>query len=331
MKGQRKRLEVGWKVFPCAMVLFMIFVTPCVGGEDPAKFPSKPITMIIQWSPGGSTDLSGRKVADLAGKILGQPIVVENKPGGGGVIGTTAIANAAADGYTIGTIQYSATTLIPHLRSVPYKTKEDFAWIMQYSEYIFPFCVQSASPWKTFKEFIEEARRNPGKLSYATQGPLTAQHILLEQIFSSEKVKLNHVPVGGALEVVQQLLGGHIAAGMSADLLSHVRSGKLRGLAIQGEKRFELFPDIPTFSEIGYKAESQLWMAVCAPKGVDPRIIKKLFDAFKQAQESSSFKELCATLYLRPVFRDSESLKAMVIRDFDSQKVILKELGFAKP
>ncbi len=328
---ERRKFRIGWTMVFCWMMFLTVFALPCLGVEDPDKFPSRPITMIIQWSPGGSTDLSGRKIADLASKILGQPIVVENKPGGGGVIGTTAIANAAPDGYTIGTIQYSATTLIPHLRSVPYKTKEDFTWIMQFSEYIFPFCVQSSSTWKTFKEFIEEARKNPGKLSYATQGPLTAQHILLEQIFSSEKVKLNHVPVGGALEVVQQLLGGHIAAGMSADLLSHVRSGKLRGLAIQGEKRFELFPGIPTFSEIGYKAESPLWMSVCAPKGVDPRIIKKLFDAFKQAQESSSFKELCATLYLRPVFRDSESLKAMVIRDFDSQKVILKELGFAKP
>ena len=331
MKEQKRRLEINWKVFPCAMILVVMLMSPCMGAEDPAKFPSKPITMIIQWSPGGSTDLSGRKMADLASKVLGQPIVVENKAGGGGVIGTTAIANASPDGYTIGTIQYSATTLIPHLRSVPYKTKEDFTWIMQFSEYTFPFCVQSASPWKTFKEFIEEARRNPGKLNYATQGPLTAQHILLEQIFSSEKVKLNHVPVGGALEVVQQLLGGHIDAGMSADLLPHVRSGKLRGLAIQGEKRFELFPDIPTFSEIGYKAESPLWMAVCAPKGVDSRIIKKLFDAFKQAQEHPSFKELCATLYLRPVFRDSETLKNMVFRDFDSQKIILKELGLAKP
>jgi tripartite-type tricarboxylate transporter receptor subunit TctC len=118
---------------------------------------------------------------------------------------------------------------------------------------------------------------------------------------------------------------------MSADLLPHVRSGKLRGLAIQGEKRYELFPEIPTFSEIGYKAESPLWMAVSTPKGVDPRIIKKLFDAFKQAQEHPSFKELCATLYLRPVFRDSETLKNMVFRDFDSQKIILKELGLAKP
>ncbi len=322
---------MGWTVVLCSMIFSTVFVLPCMGAEDLNKFPSRPITMIIQWSPGGSTDLSGRKMADLAGKILGQPIVVENKPGGGGVIGTTVIANAAPDGYTIGTIQYSATTLIPHIRSVPYKTKEDFSWIMQFSEYIFPFCVQATSPWKTFKDLIEEARKNPGTLSYATQGPLTAQHILLEQIFSSEKVKLNHVPVGGALEVVQQLLGGHIAAGMSADLLPHVRSGKLRGLAIQGDKRFDLFPDIPTFSEIGYKAESPLWMAVCAPKNVDPRIIKKLFSAFKQAQESPSFRELCATLYLRPIFKDSESLKAMVIRDFDNQKVILKELGFAKP
>lgn len=330
MKTSVRRSQIVWKGLLCATVSLTMLARPCVGSENPDQYPSKPITMIVQWSPGGSTDLSGRKLADLAGKILGQPIVVENKPGAGGIIGTAVVAKASPDGYTIGTVQYSATTFIPHLRAVPYKPKEDFTWIMIYGEYTFIFSVRSESPWQTFKEFIEEARKVPGKMNYATHGPQTVQQVFLEQIFLKEKVKLNHVPVGGALEVVQQLLGSHIDAGMSADLAPLVEAGKLRGLGLQGEKRLETLPAVPTFYEMGYKQESPLWLGLFAPKGLDPRILKKLQDAFKKAYQDPSFRDLCAKLYLRPIFQDSESFKATVFRDFDNQGKILKELGLYK-
>lgn len=231
---------------------------------------------------------------------------------------------------TIGTATYSPNTVIPHLRSVPYNTKEDFTWMMQYADYTFIFSVRADSRWKTFKELIEEAQKNPGKLSYATHGPMTAQHLYMEQLFSMEKVKLNHVPLGGGAELVPQLLGGHLDAGMAAELAPHVKSGKLRGLAAQGEKRFELFPDVPTFYELGYKIDAPTWFGLCAPKGLDPRILKKLNEAFKKAYEDPSFKELCATLYLMPTFKDAETFKEIIFRDFDKHGRIIKELGFAK-
>ena len=319
-----------WKFLPSVIILFFISVNSSMGAEDPAKYPSKPITMIIQWAAGGTTDLSGRKLAELAGKILGQPVVVENKVGGSGVIGINAVAKAAPDGYTIGTITYSANVIIPHLRSVPYNTKEDFTYLMQYGEYGMIFSVLADSPWKTFKDFIKEAQKNPGKVNYASPGPSSGQHIFMEQVFKAEKVKVNHVPTGGGAETTRQLLGGHLQGAITPDFIPYIKTKKVRGLAAQTEKRLEEVPDIPTFVELGYKVESPNWMGLAAPKGLDPRIMKKLLDAFKKAYEDPSFQELMAKMYLPTIFREPESFKALVLKDFETQGRVLKELGFSK-
>jgi len=330
MIEQKGKFNITWTVLSLLIVASLALVHPSLGAEDPAKFPSKPITLIVQFAAGGVADLTGRKLADLGSKVLGQPVVVVSKAGGGGVIGANAVAKAEPDGYTIGVISWSAPVVIPHLRPVPYNTKEDFTWIMLYADLSQIFCFQTESRWKTLKEFIEEARKNPGKLNYATPSPLGGQHILMEQVFAIEKVKLNHVPVGGGAEVVTKLLGGHIDAGIAAEMPTQVRAGRVRGLAVQGEKRMEQFPDIPTFFELGYKVEAPLWIGLCAPKGLDPRIHKKLYDAFKKAYEDPSFIELLGTLYCTPNFKDSESFKALVLKDFDAQGRVLKELGMAK-
>jgi len=330
MKEQKRRSQITWKVLPCAIMLVVMFVSPCMGVEDPTKYPSKPISMIIPYGPGAMNDTTGRKLAELTSKILGQPIVVVNKPGGGAVLGVTSVANAAPDGYTIGIAVYSALVVIPHTRSVPYNTKEDFTWIMAYGDTTMFFCVRADSRWKTFKDFIAEARKNPGKLNYSTVGTMGAQHIFMEYVFSREKVKLNHVP-GEASEISTNLLGGHIDAAM-AILKPWLGKGGLRALAILEKKRLDMIPDVPTFSELGYEDEIEAprWIGLFAPKGLNPFVQKKLDDAFRKASEDPSFKELCAQWSLEPHFRDSASFKAAVLRDFDSQRKVLKELGFIK-
>ncbi|HYB21898.1 MAG TPA: tripartite tricarboxylate transporter substrate binding protein [Thermodesulfobacteriota bacterium] len=326
---QHQTWKITWRIAPWAWILVSLLVQPCLGSEDPSRYPSKPITMVVQYGAGGINDLTGRKLAELAGKTLGEPIVVVNKVGGGAVLGTTAIAHAEPDGYIIGLVSRSAFAIVPHLRSVPFKTKEDFTWIMQFGESCEIFCVRADARWKTFKQLIEEARNNPGKLNYASASPLSGQHILMEYVFSQEKVRLNHVPVSGGAEVITKLLGGHIDAGISTDMGPHVKSGKFRGLAVQGKKLTQ-FPDIPTLMELGYHAEAFHWLGINAPKGLDPRIQKKLYEAFKKAYDDVSFKELLATLFITPIFRDSESFKAIVFQDYDAQGAILRGLGFLK-
>ena len=247
-------------------ILFFILVQPCIGLRITAQFPSKPITLIIPWAPGGSTDLSGRKLADLTGKILGQPMVIENKPGASGVIGINAVAKAAPDGYTIGAMTYSANVIIPHLRSVPYDTKKDFSFIMQYCEAPMIFSVLIDSPWKTFMEFVEEARKNPGKMKYSTPGPLGGQHIFMEHVFCLEEVKVNHIPVGGGYGGNSTAIRGPFGWGDNAGFCPPHPIGKSRGLAVQPEKRMKAVPDIPTFLELGYKVESPNYTGICAPK-----------------------------------------------------------------
>lgn len=313
-----------------AMTAGGLLLAGAVHAEDPARFPEKPITMIVPWAPGGTADLSGRKLSELAAKILGQPVVVENKAGGAGVIGINAVAKAAPDGYTLGIMTYSANTIIPHLRSVPYNTKKDYTFLMQYCEFGMIFSVLASSPWKTFKEFVEEARKNPGKMKYSTPGPMGGQHILMEQIFGGEKVRLNHIPVGGGAEATRQLLGGHLDGALTPDFIPYIKEGRARGLAIQPEKRMKAVPEIPTFTELGYKVESPNWGGICAPPGVHPLIQKKLLEAFKKAYEDPSFQELMARLYLPTVYRGPEAFKEMVFKDFENQGRVLKQLGFVK-
>jgi tripartite-type tricarboxylate transporter receptor subunit TctC len=308
----------------------MVFVSPCGSAEDPAKFPSKPITLIVPYGAGGAGDLSARKLADLASRILGQPIVVECRTGGGGVIGTTAIAKAPADGYTVGIVAGGPILFIPLLRSVPYRPKDDFTYFMEYTSMSYIFSVRPDSRWKTLKDFIEDARRNPGKLSYAVTGPGGLNQIFMEQVFSAEKVKVNCVPTAGGTEAAIQTLGGHVDGTVSSETAPHVAAGKLRGLAVQGEKRLGGFPEIPTFLELGYKVDSFSWIALIGPKDLEPRIFKKLWDAFKKAHEDPSFKEFCATIYLEPTFKDSETFKTVLFKVIDEQRIILKELGLTK-
>jgi len=330
MEEQIRKYNFIWKVCSCLLISFIVLVRLCIAAEDPDKFPSKPITMIVQFAPGGNTDLTGRALATLASKILGQPIVVENKAGGAGVIGINALAKAAPDGYTIGTPSFSATVVTPHLRSVPYNVKQDFTWIMQYAEFPQPFCVLMDSRWKTFKEFIEEARKNPGKLTYATLGALSGSHIMMEQVAHIEDVKIIHVPTSGGAETVTKVLGGHVDSCLAAEIAPQIRSGKVRALGVASAKRMELIPNVPTFFELGYKVECPLWLGIAAPKGLDSRIVNKLHDAFKKASEDPSFSGLCNTLAMTEIYKGPEAFKEMVMKDFDSQANILRKLDFIK-
>ena len=330
MSGVQKLCVVG-KIFPGVAVLLGVLLTPCWGAEDPAKFPSKPITMVIQWAAGGTTDLSGRKIGEIAGKILGQPIVIENKIGGAGVIGVNAVAKALPDGYTIGTLSASANTQVPHFRSVPFHPIDDFVFIMAYCKYAYVCCVLPDSPWKTFKDFIKDAQKNPGKFKYTTPGPLSAPHIVMEHIFKVEKVKVNHIPVGGSSEAIRQLLGHHVDIATTPDFMPYIRSGKMLPLAVaENEKRFAAIPDVPTMGELGYRVELPNWLGIAAPKGLDPRVEKKLFDAFQKAYSDPSLQDLMEKLYLQPVLMDTASFTALVKQEYENQGRVLRELGLVK-
>ena len=315
-----------WKYLLCATVLFVLVVSPCLAAEDPAKFPSKPITMIITFGVGGDLDLTNRMMVELASKHLGQKIVCENKPGGGGGLGSTMIAKAAPDGYTIGTASYGPMVYRPIIWGTDYKPKEDFTFLTGYGEFTFGFCVNADSPYKTFKDFVDAARKDPGYITYTSTGHLSGQHVFMEQVFAQEKVRVTHVPGKGGQEPNIMVMGGHVDGAIDSDILGSVLDGKCRMLVSQSFKRNPLFPDVPTFYELGYNYEPVLWLGILGPKGMDPRIVKKYEDAFKKAFDDPAYKKLAKDLRVTEVYRNSKEFTEKVNEDIDYQTKALQEI-----
>lgn len=308
------------------LLLLGILLLPFTSSaQDVVKYPTKPITYIVTYAPGGGADITGRALCKIAEGILGQPIVVENKPGGMGAIGTNLMAKAKPDGYTIGGVSFSALALLPLVREVPYKTKEDFSFICMYADYADAFVVRADAPWKTLKDFIEDARKNPGKLTYTTTGAKGLHHLIIQKVAQVEGVKLRYVPLASDAEMITAVLGGHVDAGFIGAVAPHIKSGALRGLAVDNLKRWDILPNIPTFTELGYQARPP-WIGVIGPKGIPEEILQKLEKAFEKATQDVSFHNVLERIYMLPVYRSGGEFKEIVFKDYDTQRDLLKEL-----
>ena len=249
-------------------------------------FPSKPITLIVPWPAGGSTDRHLRALAEIASKNLGQTIAVENRPGGGGTTGPGTMAlTAKPDGYTIA--QYPMGMLrVPHMQKVQWDPLKDFTFIIGVSGYTFGFTVRSDSPYKTFNEYVEAARKEPGKIDYGSTGIGTSPHLLMEELAGNAKISLNHVPFKGNADLTQALLGGHVMAMSDATGWDKfVDGGQMRLLVTFGDQRTRRWPNVPTAKDLGYNVVSTSPYGFVGPKGMDPAVVKTLHGAFKKAME----------------------------------------------
>jgi tripartite-type tricarboxylate transporter receptor subunit TctC len=250
-------------------------------------FPSKPVTMIVPWPAGGSTDITMRALAEATGKYLGQPVIVENKPGAAGTLGAGAMLNAKPDGYTVTQIPISVFRL-PHIEKTPYDPLTDLTYILGISGYTFGVVVRTEAPWKTWAEFVAFAKANPDKISYGTPGANTSLHITMEEIGFKQGIQWVHVPHKGNAPAMAALLGGHIdSVADSTGWGPHVNAGKMRLLVTWGENRTKRWPDVPTLKELGFGIVSNSPYGLAGPKGMDPRIVKALHDAFKKGAEDA--------------------------------------------
>ncbi|MBL0729994.1 tripartite tricarboxylate transporter substrate binding protein [Piscinibacter sp. HJYY11] len=293
-------------------------------------YPSKPITLIVPWPAGGSTDRHHRALAEIASKHLGQQIIVENKPGAGGTLGPSSMAmTAKPDGYTIS--QYPMGMLrIPHMNKVQWSPINDFTFIIGVSGYTFGFVVKSDSPHKSFKEYIEAARKQPGKIDYGSTGIGTSPHLLLEELADKAGVQLNHIPFKGNADLMQALLGGHVMAASDASGWDKfVDGGQMRLLVTFGENRTKRWPNVPTAKELGYGIVSQSPYGLVGPKGMDPAIVKTLHDAFKKAMDDPKHAEVLATLNQDMWYRTGEQYKSWAIATYAKDKLLIDRLGLA--
>lgn len=286
------------------MMIFLVISLGIMGwiqGALAQEYPTRSITLLICMRPGAGADLGARMIAQEATKIFSQEIIPVNKPGGGGAVAAGILASSKADGYTLLSCTNGALTTTPHLESVPYDPLKDLVPIIQFGSLISGIVVRSDSPHKSFKEFIDFARKNPGKLSYGFPGVGTAPHLAIEHVMLEEKVNIATVPFEGAVPSLTALLGGHVSAcGVSTSgFLPHLKAGKVRALATTGDRRIEVVPDTPTLRELGYPYGVLIdEYLIIGPKGIPPAVIKTLEGAFLKAMEAPGFRTLAENLYM---------------------------------
>lgn len=311
-----------------AAVLAPLAAVPTVAQAQ--AYPSRPITLIVPWPAGGSTDRHHRALAELASKHLGQQIIIENKPGAGGTLGpSTMAATAKPDGYTISQFPMGMLRL-PHMQKVAWDPIKDFTFIMGVSGYTFGFTVRADSPFKTFKDYVEAARKEPGKIDYGSTGIGTSPHLLMEELAGNAKVTFNHVPFKGNADLQQALLGGHVMAQSDASGWDKfVDGGQMRLLVTFGENRTKRWPQVPTAKELGYNVVSSSPYGLVGPKGMDPAVVKTLHDAFKKAMDDPEHQKVLDQLNQDMWYRTGDEYRAWAVSTFAKDKALIDRLGLA--
>jgi tripartite-type tricarboxylate transporter receptor subunit TctC len=295
------------------------------------NFPSRPIKLVIAFPAGGPTDITMRQLADNASKILGQPIVVDNKPGAGGTLPAQAMQTAPPDGYTIGQIPLGVFRL-PYTTKINWDPVKDISYVINVTGYAFGIAVPADSPFKTWNDFVAYAKANPGKLTYGSTGNLTSPHLTTELIAQQLGIQLQHVPYKGSADLSQAVLGNHLMAiADSTGFAQLVESGKLRVLNTWGEKRLAKFPDAPTLKELGIDIVQNSPFGIGAPKGTPPEVVKKLHDAFKQAMEEPSYVAALGRYDMLPIYMSSSDYAKFAQTTFTREKALIEKLGLGKP
>ncbi|MFA5027113.1 MAG: tripartite tricarboxylate transporter substrate binding protein [Candidatus Methylomirabilota bacterium] len=263
-------------------------------GVHAADYPTKPINFITGYTAGSSGDVVFRPLAEVASKTLGQPIVIQNRPGAATALALAQLKNEKPDGHSLG-FMVGSGVLQPHLEKLPYNVTQDFTPVIKFADFVMGVVVHASSPWKTWQEFVAYAKANPGKVKYAHAGAVN--RFSMEGFAKEAGVKWVPVTYKGSAEAIVAILGKHVDAfAGGSDFAPYVKSGELRLLVTYGRTRYSVYPDTPTFRDLGYKT----WMAspcvVVAPKGTPAPIVTKLHDAFKQAMDDESFKRTLANL-----------------------------------
>ena len=295
-------------------------------------YPTKPITLYIPYSAGGTTDTSARVLASAAEKILGRPIICVNKTGGGGTVMMGLLKNEKPDGYTLGIIPTPTITRTPHILDVEYDGFKDFSFIMKYGLYTMFLVVNGDSPFNTFGDFVDAAKKNPGKISFSTPGPMEAGVLVPAAIANIEKLEWNAVPFPGSGEGMTALFGKHVdafsGAGGVETHLSQVKSGELKVLATYNDVRSPAVPEVPTLMELGYDIAIRSGIAIGGPAGISEEIIEVLEDAFLKAMDDPDFIEVTNRILMPTIKMNSKQLKESLEKDYVILGDLLKEIGF---
>jgi len=298
------------KVFFTIFLVFLFAVVLVAPSSGQPAYPTKPINVYIGYAPGGVADISVRFMAAKAEKVLGQPFVFINNGGVGSSVATGIVAKKPADGYTILGGASSGLVRLPHFQTVPYKY-EDFVSIMHFATPVLtPIVVKSTSPWKTFKELVDYAKKNPGKVSYSTLGVGSPMHLAMEYVAKQDKITWTHIPFPGAMPAFTALLGDNVNFNVGAgESVPYIKDGTVLLIANLSEKRVKSWPGVPTLRELGYDFFNESVFMFSAPKGTPKYIIEKLQNAFRKAMDDPEFDSIMTKVQFEPSYRNAADTK----------------------
>ena len=293
--------------------LFLLAVSLASFAQD---FPARPLKIVVPLAPGGGTDFFGRLLAGKLSENLGQPVLVENRPGGATMIGAEAVAKAPADGHTLLLSALTTCAVNPHLfRKMPYDPLRDFAPVSLTGRFALLLVVNADMPARTVAEFIALAKSRPGALDFGSPGPGSTHQLAMELFMQGAGIRLTHVPYKGAGPAMQELLAGRIPA-MILDVstgLPHLKSGRLRALAIASADRSPLMPDVPTIAESvlpGYEASA--WQGVVAPAGTPPPVVSRLNAEITRAIADAGVRQKLLDAGIEPLRSTPEQFSAYI-------------------
>jgi len=324
-------LKESLAAFFVLVVLFTLLISfPLLASGQ--TFPDKPITIYCGYEAGATTDLTTRALAKGAEKLLGVPVVVENKAGGASSVCAALVATKKPDGYTLGVIDsFGSLSARPHLIPPPYKPMEDFTFILQYGRYVGGICVLAESPIKTIDEFIAYAKSHPG-LSYGSAGMYSRGHIAVELFAQCKGLTFKHVPFKGGAPANTALLGKHtdFVAGVGQHI-QYVKQGVFRMLMVfSTDQRDPFFPDIPMARDLGCEDVPPNRYVVVGPKGIPEAISKKLIEAFQKIVDGPDFRKLMENLNLPYEYKDRPQLEKDMPTEYEWYGSFLKKMGVKK-
>ena len=285
-------MQIKTNVTRIAMFMRLAALALCATAMPAAaqNFPEKNITLLHAYSPGSSSAVLLRALADTASKTLGKKIVVEDKPGAGGALAPTLMLNSGkSDGYMLSQMPQPILR-IPHIQKTEFDVINDFTWIIRVVDYTYALIARNESPYRNINDFVKDARANQGKLTYASSGVGVTMHMTMEELALRAGIKLVHVPIRVSGDMLNALIGGHIdVSASSVHWAPLVDSGKIRVLGIFGSNRLKRWPDVPTSKEQGYDVNASSSYGIGGPKGMDPKVVKILHDAFRKALDDPEF------------------------------------------
>ena len=317
-----------YSLFLALLILLSMVVK--VSGQE--KYPDRPITIVAPFPPGGVADLTARPVAAALEKVLKNPVVVVNKTGAAGAVGMSFVANSKPDGYNL-LMALSSISIIPEADKLfdrkPAYTMDQLIPIALISADPTIFVVNASRPWKTVKEFVDDAKKRPGEISYSSSGVYGTLHMAMEMLSHGAGINLKHVPYSGAGPALTALLGGHVdtLASGPAVVIPHSKAGKLMPLAGWGAKRVASLPDVATFKELGYDIEFYIWAGLFAPRGTPPAVMKTIRESVKRAVNSAEFKSAMEKIETPIAYLDAPEFQKFWDKDAKMLADAIKRVG----